>query len=59
MTLTIDLLDSGVFNLLKDMESLDLIRINPPAKDEKQAEPKLSLRFAGALHLSAETYAAF
>jgi hypothetical protein len=59
MTLTIDLLDSGALNLLRDMESLNLIRVNLPAKTGRLAEPKLSERFAGALHLSAETYTAF
>jgi hypothetical protein len=32
MTLTIDLIDNGVLNLLQDMERLNLIRVNPPAK---------------------------
>jgi hypothetical protein len=33
MTLTIDLIDSGTLNLLRDMERLNLIRVNPPAHD--------------------------
>jgi hypothetical protein len=33
MTLTIDLIDSGALNLLRDMERLNLIRVNPPAHD--------------------------
>jgi hypothetical protein len=69
MTLTIDLIDSGALNLLRDMEHHNLIRVNPPV--ETAAAPKgslservvsrrvLSHRFAGALRLSAEKYAAF
>jgi hypothetical protein len=33
MTLTIDLIDSGALNLLRDMERLNLIRLNPPVND--------------------------
>jgi hypothetical protein len=33
MTLTIDLIDFGALNLLRDMEHLNLIRVNPPAND--------------------------
>jgi hypothetical protein len=33
MTLTIDLIESGALNLLRDMERLNLIRVNPPAND--------------------------
>jgi hypothetical protein len=33
MTLTIDLIDSGALNLLRDMERRNLIRVNPPADD--------------------------
>jgi hypothetical protein len=64
MTLTVDLIDSGALSLLRDMERLNLIRVNPPAKNA--AAPKgglperaLSRRFAGALRFSAGTYAAF
>jgi hypothetical protein len=32
MTLTIDLIDNGVLNLLQDMERLNLIRVNPPTR---------------------------
>jgi hypothetical protein len=31
MTLTIDLVESGALSLLRDMERLNLIRVNPPA----------------------------
>jgi hypothetical protein len=57
VTLTIDLIDTGALNLLRDMERLNLIRVNPPEKTA--ATPKLSERFAGALHLSDEKYAEF
>jgi hypothetical protein len=64
MTLTIDLIESGALKLLRDMEELNLIRVNPPEETAAAPEggrPKgeLSRRFAGALHLSAEKYAAF
>jgi hypothetical protein len=32
MTITIDLIDNGVLNLLWDMERLNLIHVNPPAE---------------------------
>ncbi|MDR1178082.1 MAG: hypothetical protein LBK64_04570 [Spirochaetaceae bacterium] len=65
MTLTIDLIDSGALKLLRDMESLNLIRVNPPDPGVQEAphpyKPKgsLSTRFAGALRLSPDKYAAF
>ncbi|MDR1220965.1 MAG: hypothetical protein LBK73_15345 [Treponema sp.] len=59
MTITIDLIDSGVLNLLRDMERLNLIRVNPPEKTIAVPKGRLSERFAGDLHLSAETYATF
>jgi hypothetical protein len=65
MTLTIDLIDSGALNLLRDMERLNLIRVNFTAFGVQEASPvypsegSLSTRFAGALRLSAEKYAAF
>jgi hypothetical protein len=59
MILTIDLIDSGAFNLLREMERLNLIRVNPPGKTGAEHKSRLSERFAGALHLSAEKYAAF
>jgi hypothetical protein len=34
MTLTIDLIDSGALNLLRDLERLNLIRVNPPENDD-------------------------
>jgi hypothetical protein len=59
MTLTIDLIDSGALSLLRDMEHLNLIRVNPPEKTAAAPQGSLSERFAGALHLSGEKYAAF
>jgi hypothetical protein len=59
MTLTIDLINSGALNLLRDMERLNLIRVNPPVKTGMVPEVRFSERFAGALHLSGEKYAAF
>jgi hypothetical protein len=64
MTLTIDLIDSGALNLLRDMERRNLIRVNPPENTAAAPEGSLSgrdlsRRFAGALRLSAEKYAAF
>jgi hypothetical protein len=62
VTLTIDLVDSGALKLLRDLESLNLIRVNPPetaAPEGSLSKRDLSRRFAGALRLSAEKYAAF
>jgi hypothetical protein len=59
VTVTIDLIDSGALNLLREMERLNLIRVNPPEKTIAMSKGRLSERFAGALHLSAEKYAAF
>jgi hypothetical protein len=58
-TLTIDLLDSGALRLLQDMERLNLIRVNPVEQNTAAPKGRLSERFAGALRLSAEKYAAF
>jgi hypothetical protein len=64
VTLTIDLIDSGALSLLRDMERLNLIRVNPPEKitaapEGSLSKRDLSRRFAGALRLSGEKYAAF
>jgi hypothetical protein len=42
MTITIDLIDNGVLSLLRDMERLNLIRVNPPT--EKPVAGKKILR---------------
>ena len=54
MTLTVEVIREGAFNLLSDMESLDLIRIKTVPKDRK-----LSEQFAGALKLSDTEYEAY
>jgi hypothetical protein len=59
MTLTIDLINSGALKLLRDLESLNLIRVNPPPNTAAAPEGGLSTRFAGALRLSPKKYAAF
>jgi hypothetical protein len=59
MTVTIDLIESGALKLLRDMERLNLIRLKVPPQNDAVRKGKLSERFAGALRLSAETYAAF
>jgi hypothetical protein len=59
MTLTIDLIDSGALKLLHDLEGLNLIRVNSPEETDATPKGSLSKRFAGALRLSAEKYAAF
>ena len=59
MTLTVDLIESGAPDLLRDMERLNLIRLNPPEKTTPPPEGRLSERFDGALHLSAEKHAEF
>jgi hypothetical protein len=58
MTITIDLINNGALNLLQGMEHLNLIRLSPPAVEAAGPSGKLSGRFAGALHLSDEKYAA-
>ena len=58
MILTIEVIRDGAFTLLSDMERLDLIRINVPAKNPASKE-KLSKQFAGALHLSDAGYEAY
>jgi hypothetical protein len=59
MTLTVDLIDSGALSLLRDMECLNLIRVNPTERPAAVQNGSLSERFAGALRLSDEKYAAF
>jgi hypothetical protein len=59
MTLTIDLIDSGAMNLLRDMERLNLIHVNTPPSKYAAPGSKLSERFAGALRLSGQKYAVF
>ena len=51
MTVTVEIIHEGAFNLLFDMERIDLIRIKTDAKNGK-----LSEQFAGALKLSNSEY---
>jgi hypothetical protein len=55
MVLTIEVIRDGAFNLLSDLERLDLIRICTPAKDNA-LDGELSKQFAGALRLSDTLY---
>ena len=56
MTLTIEVMNNGAFSLLSDMERLDLIRLNLPAKNAAESHERLSRQFAGALKLSDAEY---
>ena len=58
MTISIEVIREGAFNLLSEMESLGLIRVNGPAKNNGIPEKKLSEQFAGALRLSDAAYEA-
>jgi hypothetical protein len=59
MLVTVEVINEGAFNLLSDMERLDLIRINAPAKITTSEKGTLSGQFAGTLHLSDDKYEAF
>jgi len=56
MIVTIEVIRDGAFNLLSDMERLDLIRISTPVKSKTSQNGKLSGQFAGALHISDTQY---
>jgi len=56
MTLTVEILNSNALNLLSDMEHLDLIRLNTPAKTTTVSSEKLSNQFAGTLKLTDAQY---
>ena len=56
MTVTVEVMNSGAFNLLSDMERLDLIRVNVPADSAFKSGEKISSQFAGALKLSDAEY---
>ena len=56
MLVTIEIIRDGAFNLLSDMERLDLIRVTTPEKSGSVSGEKLSQQFAGALRLSDSTY---
>ena len=59
MIVTVEVIRDGAFNLLSNMERLDLIRINAPAENTALEKGKLSERFAGALYLSDAEYEAY
>jgi len=54
MTVTVEVINDKALNLLSDMEHLDLIRINVPAKTTSSPNPYTHL--AGALKLSDKQY---
>jgi len=59
MLVTVEVIREGAINLLSEMERLDLIKVNPPIKDDVMHEKTLSLHFAGALHLSDIDYESY
>jgi hypothetical protein len=59
MVINVEVIRDGAFSLLSDMERLDLIRINTPAKKPAAQSGKLSEQFAGALRLSDAGYEAY
>ena len=56
MTVTIEVINNRAFNLLSDMENLDLIRVNIPTNTTSSSNEKLSDHLAGALKLSDTQY---
>jgi len=56
MTVSIEIIQDGVFNLLSGMEKLGLIKVNSHAINNNRTEKKLSEQFAGALQISDELY---
>ena len=52
----VEVIENKAFDLLTDMERLDLIRINVPVNNVDIYEKRLSERFAGALRLSNDRY---
>jgi len=56
MTVTIEVINNRAFNLLSDMEHLDLIRVNIPTNTTSSSNEKLSDHLAGVLKLSDEKY---
>ena len=59
MTVTVEVMNNGAFNLLSDMERLNLIRVNVPSKSAFESGEKISRQFAGALKLSDAEYEAY
>ena len=56
MTVTIEVINNRAFNLLSDMEHLDLIRVNIPTNTTSSSNEKLSDHLAGALKISDTQY---
>ena len=56
MTVTVEVINNRALNLLSDMEHLDLIRLNIPAKTASAYNPKPYNHLAGALKLSDKQY---
>jgi len=56
MTVTIEVINNRAFNLLSDMEHLDLIRVNIPTNTASFSSEKLSDHLAGALKISDTQY---
>jgi len=56
MTVTVEVINNRALNLLSDMEHLDLIRVNVPAKTASASSTKLYAHLAGALKLSDKQY---
>ena len=54
MTLTVEVINNKALNILTDMEHLDLIKVNVPARTASGSKPYTHL--AGALKLSDEQY---
>lgn len=48
-TVTVDILDDKAFDLLKDLESLKVIRIQNRREDGKNAPVNLSPKYSGAM----------
>ena len=60
MTVNVEIINDGAYNLLFGMERLSLIRLNVPPKNVVgYNNEKLSIQFAGSLQLSDDTYEEF
>ena len=58
MIINVEVINDGAYNLLSELERLNLIRLNTPAKDTVDSK-KLSKQFAGTLKLSDAMYESF
>jgi len=59
MTVTVDIINNGAFNLLSGMERLNLIKVSMPEQKTAASGDKISKQFSGALKLSNAKYEAF